>query len=511
MHRSLVAALLFLAMLLPSAPLAVAQDDDPFADFDFQFLKAAARENPSIAGPSSGELPIEIGTTHIEPAAVDVRDFYARAQFFNPYAARRHLFDIGFAFRRSGEGEDFRLVIDSAGAWFFKQAQQPNIASGHLAGFEERAGSINEIELVASGDVGYFAVNGDYVSDLDLSARPQKGDIAIGAGFYAEDQVASGRTPYANFEVWSLDEVLPDAPVAAANLAQLVSQAQSSASVAAPFADVIPLMTGSVTGHNAGVDLRDFYAHAEFTNPYPASEHLWDIGFGFRADAESDLRIAVDSNGSWFLSRGSAPIYQFGDGAVLNTGPGSRNTLDLVAVGGIGYLAVNGAYVATLDLGARQTSGDVWVSSGFYQEDKIDGASTPFSAFAVWSLDPPDDDGGAVIVSGDDSIIFDLPALDGPDLFGVVSLTAAGDRTSVEIGTFEATGDEVISIDAGTCAFPGEFPAFDLNPIDPATLTSATTVDAPYAELTNGSYTIAVLSADAIGTVISCADIPHGG
>jgi hypothetical protein len=131
MRRSLVTLLLLFVTLLLSTPLAAAQNDDPFADFDFQFLKTDAQENPSIVGPVSGELPIEIGTTHIDPAVVAPRDFYARAQFFNPYAARRHLFDFGFSFRRSGEGEDFRLVIDSAGACFFKQAQQPNIASGN--------------------------------------------------------------------------------------------------------------------------------------------------------------------------------------------------------------------------------------------------------------------------------------------------------------------------------------------------------------------------------------------
>jgi hypothetical protein len=215
-------------------------------------------------------LPIEIGTTHIEPAGVAPRDFYARAQFFNPYAARRHLFDFGFSFRRSGEGEDFRLVINSAGAWFFKQAQQPNIASGQLAGLEERPDSINDIELIASGE---------------------------------------------------------------------------------------------------------------------------------------------------------------------------------------------------------------------------------------------ENEDGGVVLSSADSVIFDLSPRDGPDLFGAVSLTASGDQTSIEIGAFQATGDETVGISAGTCAALSTFPVSHLNPIDPVSLTSTTT-NASYAELTGSSHAVAVLSADVVGTVISCADIP---
>jgi hypothetical protein len=41
-------------------------------------------------------------------------------------------------------------------------------------------------------------------------------------------------------------------------------------------------------------------------------------------------------------------------------------------------------------------------------------------------------------------------------------------------------------------------------------LTSDTTTNASYAELTGSSHAVAVLFADVVGTVISCADIPGG-
>jgi hypothetical protein len=510
MRRWLVLTLLLATTLLP-APSISAQEDDPFADFDFQFLKGDALEQSSIAGPAAGGLAIERGTTHTAPAGVAVRDFYAHATFTNPYAGREQLFDVGISFRRADTNEEFRLIIDSTGAWFFKEPSRDPIASGQIDNFAARAGASNEIELAASSDDGYFAVNGKYVDRLDLSARPVKGDVALGTGYFSEDQADAGATPFADFEIWSLDESLPAGDQAAANLSQLKQQAQRNVKPSAPVADQIPLAMGSVTSFHAGVDARDFYAHAEFTNPYAATEHLWDIGFGFRDDDEGDLRLAVDSDGAWFLSRGASTIYQQGEGAVLDTGAGGQNTLDLVAVGGVGYLAVNGQYVATLDLGARKTHGDVWASSGFFQEDKIDGAVTPLNAFQVWSLDPPDDNEGEVIISGDGELIFDLPQRAGPDLFGVVSLTASGDaETSVEIGAFDADGTEQVGVYAASCDSLPAAADFTLNPFDPGALNSTTIVPIPFSSLTAGDHAIAVRAADS-GDLLACSRIPAAG
>jgi hypothetical protein len=509
-RRWLALTLLLATTLLP-APSVAAQENDPFADFDFQFLKGDALEQSSIAGPTPGDLAIERGTTHTVPAGVAVRDFYAHATFINPDAGRKQLFDVGFSFRRADTGEEFRLIIDSTGAWFFKEPSQDPIATGQNDNFAARVGARNEIEVAASGDDGYFAVNGKYVDRLDLSTRPIKGDIALGTGYFGEDQADAGTTPFADFEIWSLDEALPASDEAAANLIQLMQQARRSAKPSAPLADQIPLAIGSVSSFHAGVDARDFYTHAEFTNPYAGTEHLWDIGFGFRDDDEGDLRLAVDSDGAWFLSRGASTIYQQGEGAVLDTGAGGQNTLDLAAVGGVGYLAVNGQYVATLDLGARKTHGDVWASSGFFQEDKIAGETTPFRAFQVWSLDPPNDNEGDVIISGDGELIFDLPQRAGPDLFGVISLTASGDaETNVEIGAFDVDGTEQVGVYAAPCDSPPAAAVFTLNPFDPDALNSTTTVPIPFTSLTGGDYAIAVRAADS-GDLLACSRIPAAG
>jgi hypothetical protein len=360
--------------------------------------------------------------------------------------------------------------------------------------------------LVASGVKGYFAVNGGYFATLDLSARLVTGDVAVGSGYYNEDQLAGERTPFAGFEVWSLDPVLPTGDAAAALLAQQMAAAQEGPSVSGPRSGEIPMQLGTVNGVNAGVDVRDFYAHAEFDTPYAASEHPWDIGFGFRSTGVGeDLRIAVTSDGDWLLSRGARQILADGGGALLDTDPMGRNTLDLVAVDDVGYLAVNGDYVATLDLTASDADGEVWVSSGFYQEHKRDGATTPFSAFEVWSFDAAPRE---VVVYSEDGVIFDLYELPGTDLFGIVSMTAVGAQTEIEIGAFAATGDEVVGIHQGVCSYLAPNPAFALNPLDPDALTSLTTLDVPFADLTTHGYSVAIRAVDDPASVIACNEIP---
>ena len=509
MRRLLVATLLLIA-LLPRAFSVAAQEEELFADFDFLFLVGEATSNPSIAGPLSGELAIESGTTYIEPAGVHVRDFYAYAEFTNPYPASQHLFDIGLSFRKTGRDEDFRLVIDSLGDWYFKQAGPPDTVSGEVPELRTGAGETNAIDFVASGDTGYFAVNGEFVGTLDLSARPVKGDVAVGTGYYAEDQLAGQRTPFAQFEVWSLDEALPTGAEAEANLRQRMSDARSSGNAEAPLAGEVPHETGSVNGISAGGEHRDFYAHAEFTNPYPASEHLGDIGFGVRDSGDDELRVAVDSEGTWRLSRGAAPILEIGSGALLNTGAGERNTVDLVAVGGVGYLAVNDRYVATLDLGVLETSGEVWAGSGFYAENKIDGAMTSFNDFQVWSLDsaPSDEGQEGISLVGDGEVFFDLLPHEGTGFSGVGFVAEAGAQSYVELAVFEATGEELVAIYGGSCASLMDVPAFELAPIDPVSLKSVTDVAFPYEYLTTGEFAVAIHAADPAQSLIACGRIP---
>lgn len=179
-----------------------------------------------------------------------------------------------------------------------------------------------------------------------------------------------------------------------------------------------------------------------------------------------------------------------------------------------GHFAVNGQFVATLDLSARDTAGDVAVGAGYYAEDKLPGETAAYADFEVWSLDAAGKDvsltpaPGAGMIAWDEGwLVFDLFGA-GDRYFGVVSLTAGGEQTEVEIAAFDADGSEIVAIHPGPCGNLDPYPDFPLAPIDPGSRTSATTVSAPFEMLTTSGYAVVVFLPDAVSTILACTAIP---
>ena len=510
MRHLLALALVFVAMVLPATAPAAAQGDADALDL----LIDLARQRPSITGPLRGELPIDLGAIHVQLARVEVRDFFVRATFYNPDPVGEHPWDIGFSFRHTGIDGGLKLIIESDGTWSFKEGMQPIVASGPVQSLATGAGEPNHIDLVAIGSEGYFAINGEYVATLDLSARDASGDIAVGVAYFAKDQHTGERITYDEFEVWPLDRTssASESEQDADALRTLMAEATASAGDAGPFSGGLLLEDDTINFTAANVHLRDFYAHAVFANPYPASEHPWDIGLGFRDyGGERALRLTVSSDGEWFLSQGDDPFRVSGQGARLDTGAGGRNELDLVVSGDLGYLAINGEYLATLDLSASNARGDIWVSSGFFTENTRAGATTGYADFRVWSLDSPapGSEPVEIVVWGDGEVIFDLPQEGGSGVSGLVSVVANGDGATVEVGVAGTTKDDPVGIYVGMCDALAPMPIFELEPVDAETLSSVTTLDVGFAELTNGGHALAIrASADEGAAVLACNEIP---
>ncbi|HEX5499970.1 MAG TPA: hypothetical protein VFX03_12120, partial [Thermomicrobiales bacterium] len=127
--------------------------------------------------------------------------------------------------------------------------------------------------------------------------------------------------------------------------ANLKAEAIKQASVAGPLAGPVPLAAGTLDKILAHVDLTDFYATATFVNPYAASEHSWDIGFGFRHGGDdAQLKLVIDSDGNWYFKDGLGPVIASGTVSGLNTAAGGSNTLELAANGATGYFALNGQF-----------------------------------------------------------------------------------------------------------------------------------------------------------------------
>ncbi len=349
-------------------------------------LKKRARENSSIAGPLKGKLEQQEGTIVYTPAEVSVRDFYVRARFTNPRDSAETPWDYGLGFRDDGQGTFYMLVVTSEGTYhlYLKRTDYETIAEGVVPGMLLAASERNELGLVVVGPVAYFEVNGQYVATLDLLDRLDPGRIWVGTGFFADHTLPGDRVAYDRFEVWSLD---PGVSGDAAQFARMRDGALAGASLAGPFSGSVEQRVGELDGFFAGVMTQDFYVRAEFINPFPASEHIWDIGVAFRhTGPNQQLRLIIRSDGMWFATDGADAPYASGLATGLRTGANESNVVELIAAGDEGYLTINGRFVARLDLSMRETAGDIWLGSGFFADDVVTGATTSFTGFQVWPL-----------------------------------------------------------------------------------------------------------------------------
>ncbi|MER3485881.1 MAG: hypothetical protein C4345_07875 [Chloroflexota bacterium] len=82
-------------------------------------------------------------------------------------------------------------------------------------------------------------------------------------------------------------------------VAILRSDALSRPSLSGPHVGTLTQAQDTLDGYFAGVSVREFYARARFVNPVSSTEHLFDIGIGFRhAGPDRHWRIIVRSDGA---------------------------------------------------------------------------------------------------------------------------------------------------------------------------------------------------------------------
>ncbi len=70
----------------------------------------------------------------------------------------------------------------------------------------------------------------------------------------------------------------------------------------------------------------------------------------------------------------------------LDTIKDGTNWIRLICQDGWGVFYVNGAIVKELDLSAWTSPGDIWIATGLLIGDEINGKSTSFQDFTVWSI-----------------------------------------------------------------------------------------------------------------------------
>ncbi|MFW6070067.1 MAG: serine/threonine protein kinase [bacterium] len=165
------------------------------------------QENEPIFGPSSGSLlHVSDGFIKADIAEVNVADFVVEAVFYNPYAATTGNWDIGYTFRQAEINDQYRLTVESNGEWSLSEwiGDESNfINDGSLSNLNLGDGDSNRLTVYASGPLGYFFVNGEFVAELDLSARVSAGDVTIATSMFTGDEIEGEETGYEEFTIWA--------------------------------------------------------------------------------------------------------------------------------------------------------------------------------------------------------------------------------------------------------------------------------------------------------------------
>ncbi|MCA9918012.1 MAG: serine/threonine protein kinase [Anaerolineales bacterium] len=327
----------------------------------------------AVFGPIDGTIQHD-DDDFIETVYADASpaNFVMRTEIVNPYGPETGDWDFGLIFRQSDVDDEMRLVVRSDGLWTLNDrnpGEDTFVQEGDVSDFLNLdTGGSNSFEMIVAGEVGFFFLNGEFISQLDLSANTDAGDIAIGAGFYGADEINGEVTPFRGFGLW------PVAPVSGPASGELVHVID----------DLIKL-------ESADVDEVNFMAEATFTNPFAASENDWDYGFSFRTNGSFKYWLVVASEGNWQLAdrQGSADDEETvaeGDLDNLNLGANEQNRLRLIAWGNVGYFFVNDELVAKLNIANNQDSGDIEVMTAYYFDHEIEGEATGFENFTVVPL-----------------------------------------------------------------------------------------------------------------------------
>jgi hypothetical protein len=402
----------------------------------------------------------------------------------------------------------------------------------------------NTIELVAAGDTGYFAFNERLVSELDLSARAEGGDVFVGAGFFTEDATENGALAFTDFEIWSLSGLDPRAAlepsivVDPTTFPQLVTAVTVEAPLAGPTSEELAQRVGSATVMPIGVDVEDFVARIEFINPSDATDRPWDFGIAFREQENGDhYRLTVASDGTWEFQIGLQTDLAGGTVPALSFEDGGRNVLEIVVAGDSAGFSVNDVFVSELNVSELHGASDVWAGAGFHQANAHDGEITRFENFTVWSLETAELTAAAATpvalatpvvpatpvaqatpmmpaatpVAGavsDQEVVLRLGERDDSRIDALAILSEREGQTTITVVARDASGGEVVVIQEGICDDASTVPTFLLEDLD-ASGRSVTVIDAPLADLTSSAHSISIHhSAESYAEVLACADIP---
>jgi hypothetical protein len=155
---------------------------------------------PPVAGPVNGTLAHPITVNRAE---INVRDFDTEARFFNPYPTTSGEWAYGFLLRFPGDAF-YQVSITSSGNWSHLMigGETELLNEGTSDAIDTSEGGSNLLRLMVRGDRGWFYINNQLVTTLDLSHLRQPGDVNIVTGYYLGSEFTGEATRYEGFTVW---------------------------------------------------------------------------------------------------------------------------------------------------------------------------------------------------------------------------------------------------------------------------------------------------------------------
>ena len=317
-------------------------------------------------GPLSGDLqhnPSD-GFIETEYVRVSISDMVVEATFVNPYGASTAPWDYGFLLRSKEDEPFLQFVVSHNRQWAVMSganAPYDRLGGGTVNGLRIGAGQRNHLMVVVIRERGWLFVNGDFISEVDLSGVKHEGDVAVITGAYEGDETAGAVTQYEDFTGRQLTRQYGPAE------GKLEDEGEDK-----------------VSAHPSGVWTRDMVVEAEFVNP-TGSE--WSYGFVIRQPEYERLEVVGFTDlGWWFHYTRNVSDYDYTELAsgylTGSARSGDRNHLLLIAVKDSGWFFLNGRLIASLDLGQNQDHGDISLVGDFWIGDR---GEPEFRNFNVWA------------------------------------------------------------------------------------------------------------------------------
>ena len=324
----------------------------------------APRASSTSFGPADGSLTGDSGFA-LFPSGVSLADFAAEATFVGD------IFAVSITARATSELEHSVFLWNLRGTTSWDHAIKLEgmdslefVQSEPSANIRTGADARNHVRLIAYGEVGLLFINGAFEAELDLSDLTAPGAVIIGA--FSESGPVSAR--YEGFAVRPLDIAF------------------------VPQSGDIEHEDGFIGEFDSRTSMSDGVIEATFANPYPTREGSWSAGFSFRNTATNEFHaVLVHSGGEWIhrLRTGDADSTQRiaeGYSERISTSAGGSNRVRVVAIGEDGWLFVNGAFVAKLDLSGGAKLGGVEAIANYFAGDGIPGRFTRFADFTIRAI-----------------------------------------------------------------------------------------------------------------------------